>query len=535
MAVRSTSPAPPFPSIAIRRDTPATASISASTPTAKRPWRASLRCLLRGWRHWNASNSFACSTTVSTSTSRPRPPTPSASILKRISGQPRPSSPRALEAENLASSAPNASGLLRSRHVHVHRLNSNPARPGKPVPYQTSRAGKQSRRQLLELRFHLHRSVLVNPSTRLDVNLLSGAKRNFKDIPVPVHPHNSIALHRPEMIDKEPRASQQHVRHALHARKRVVHAACGRKELMLAHVEPLAAVQMHGEDMPRAIAAEPDLPWTAGLCQKDGHSRQHALQRALQRPDANPISVQMHGEDMPRAIAAEPDLPWTAGLCQKDGHSRQHALQRALQRPDANPISVQMHGEDMPRAIAAEPDLPWTAGLCQKDGHSRQHALQRALQRPDANPNIEILPEKDVMLEINRHPAELKVQNGHEFAFDVVRDSGKILRKGCGGSQHRDGHSQLQIDRNGVRPIIVGRPRSRKLSLRRQLRASGFAPERRHNRQIHRDHSHGRCQDRPIPCPEMLRRERLHFIVLRRDQVPQLIREAWKRGAHRPR
>src|SRR5579872_3723396 len=437
MAVRSTSPAPPFPSIAIRRDTPATASISASTPTAKRPWRASLRCLLRGWRHWNASNSFACSTTVSTSTSRPRPPTPSASILKRISGQPRPSSPRALEAENLASSAPNASGLLRSRHVHVHRLNSNPARPGKPVPYQTSRAGKQSRRQLLELRFHLHRSVLVNPSTRLDVNLLSGAKRNFKDIPVPVHPHKSIALHRPEMIDKEPRASQQHVRHALHARKRVVHAACGRKELMLAHVEPLAAVQMHSEDMPRAIAAEPD--------------------------------------------------------------------------------------------------LPWTAGLRQKNGHSRQHALQRALQRPDANSNVEILPQKDVMLEINRHAAELKVQNGHKFAFDVVRDSGKVLRKGCGGSQHRDGHSQLQIDRNGVRPIIVGRPRSRKLSLRRQLRASGFAPERRHNRQIHRDHSHGRCQDRPIPCPEMLRRERLHFIVLRRDQVPQLIREAWKRGAHRPR
>src|SRR5208283_2050182 len=160
-------------------------------------------------------------------------------------------------------------------------------RAGKSVPHQVAGAGKQPRRQLLELRLHLHCGVLVHPAARLNVDLFSGSQSHLKNISIAVHPHNTVALKRAKMIDEESGAAQQHIRYALDARERIVDAPrCG-EELMLSHVESFTAAQVNGEDMPRAVAAKSDLPGTACLRQKYGHSSQYTLESALQGPHAN--------------------------------------------------------------------------------------------------------------------------------------------------------------------------------------------------------------------------------------------------------
>jgi hypothetical protein len=99
-----------------------------------------------------------------------------------------------------------------------------------------------------------------------------------------------------------------------------------------------------------------------------------------------------------------------------------------------------MDGENMARTVATEADLTGTAGLGEEDGHSGQDPLESALQGPDADPDTKILPEKNVMLEINRHPAEFEMKYGNEFALDVIGDSGKRFGMSSGRSQNRDRH-----------------------------------------------------------------------------------------------
>lgn len=84
-------------------------------------------------------------------------------------------------------------------------------RGGEAIPYQLAGAREQSRRDLLELRFHLNRGVLVHPTARLDVDLLFGPERDFKDVAVTVHPYDTVAFECMEMIDEESCAAEQHV------------------------------------------------------------------------------------------------------------------------------------------------------------------------------------------------------------------------------------------------------------------------------------------------------------------------------------
>jgi hypothetical protein len=102
-----------------------------------------------------------------------------------------------------------------------------------------------------------------------------------------MHPDNAFPVEGMKVVDKEACAAQQHVGYALNARKRIVDAAGSGEELMLAHIDPFAAIEMDGEDMARAVATEAQLTGTAGFGEEDGHSRQDPLKSALQGPDAD--------------------------------------------------------------------------------------------------------------------------------------------------------------------------------------------------------------------------------------------------------
>ena len=76
--------------------------------------------------------------------------------------------------------------------------------------------------------------------------------------------------------------------------------------------------------------------------------------------------------------------------------------------------------------------LTGTAGLGEEDGHSGQDPLEGALQRPDAYSGTKVLPEKNVVLEVNGHTAEFEMKHGNEFALDMISDSGKRLGMSSG-------------------------------------------------------------------------------------------------------
>ena len=67
-----------------------------------------------------------------------------------------------------------------------------------------------------------------------------------------------------------------------------------------------------------------------------------------------------------------------------------------------------------------------------KTGMPGEHPLERALERLEPDLDRRVLPEQDVVLEIDRHVAQLEVQHGHQLALDVIGDAaeGLVVRRG---------------------------------------------------------------------------------------------------------
>ena len=182
---------------------------------------------------------------------------------------------------------PESPPLFRRRQVNIHGLNPNSSRTGKAVTHDLRGAGKQPGREFLKLRFHPDRTVFVDPAAGLNINLFAGSQRHLENVPVSVHPHNAfVALHG-KMVNEKPSPAHQHIGNAFYPREGVFDAAGGGEKLVFPHLDSFAAVQMDSENVSRAIAAESDLPRTAGFGHQDGHSRHHAPETAFQGLDAD--------------------------------------------------------------------------------------------------------------------------------------------------------------------------------------------------------------------------------------------------------
>src|SRR5438270_8011963 len=170
--------------------------------------------------------------------------------------------------------------------VDVHRLNSHASRSGETVPNQLSCAGEDAGAELLELRFHLHGCVFVDPASGFDIDRLSRTEGDLKYISISVQPNHAFSARSMELVDKEAGTTQQHVGDALHARERVVHLVSSSEELVLTNIQRLTLLQMLGHDVSRAIAAESDVSMPARFRQEDRQACQHALVSSPLRLDA---------------------------------------------------------------------------------------------------------------------------------------------------------------------------------------------------------------------------------------------------------
>jgi len=107
--------------------------------------------------------------------------------------------------------------LFPRRHVNVHGLYAYSSRAGEAVAHDLRGAGEQAGGEFLELGFHLHRAVFVDPAAGLDVNLFAGSQCHVENVAVSVHPHDPFARLRDEMVDEKPRPTHQHWKRPLPA------------------------------------------------------------------------------------------------------------------------------------------------------------------------------------------------------------------------------------------------------------------------------------------------------------------------------
>src|SRR4051812_7897336 len=99
--------------------------------------------------------------------------------------------------------------------MHVHRLYADLSGSGKPVCDEAHRA-EEAGRKALDIRLHFYRRVLVQPASRLDINLLAGRERSLEHVAVSVQPEYAMTLVAMEFIDKEAGSAEKHVRRASH-------------------------------------------------------------------------------------------------------------------------------------------------------------------------------------------------------------------------------------------------------------------------------------------------------------------------------
>jgi hypothetical protein len=102
--------------------------------------------------------------------------------------------------------------------------------------------------------------------------------------------------------------------------------------------------------------------------------------------------------------------------------------------------AIEMESKNVARAVAAEADLPRAGGFSEKDRHAGKDPLQRALQWPDSDLDTEVLPEKDVVLEVNGHATEFQMKHGHKLALNVIGNAGKCFGFGSSRAQHWNWH-----------------------------------------------------------------------------------------------
>src|SRR6185437_16758606 len=171
--------------------------------------------------------------------------------------------------------------------MKIHRLNADATRPGEAIEDQLSGAAEDPCLQPVDCWLHPHTLIAIDPASRLDIDLLTGTKHLLEDVPKAVQPDDTLVLGRGKAIDEETCRAEEHIGDALLARKAVVQRTRRRQELMLAHLNRLAGLQVNREDMSGAITREGDLAWAARLGHEDGHARHQPFEYPLHLMHAN--------------------------------------------------------------------------------------------------------------------------------------------------------------------------------------------------------------------------------------------------------
>ena len=164
--------------------------------------------------------------------------------------------------------------------MDVHGLDGNAARAGEAVPKKLAGAGEETGGKPLHDGFHLHGTILVNPAAGFDINLFAGLQGDFKHIAVAMEPEDAFAGTGAEGINKEAGAAEQHVGHAAHAGEGEINAVGGGQKLVFAHIHSLAGLQVQGENVAGAVAAEGDASRAGGGGHEHGHAGEDAFKRA---------------------------------------------------------------------------------------------------------------------------------------------------------------------------------------------------------------------------------------------------------------
>src|SRR5579883_1703038 len=169
-----------------------------------------------------------------------------------------------------------------SRQVDVHRLNADAAGAGEAIEHQPTGAAEDAGLEAVHLLIHTHALVAVDPAARLDIDLLARPQHLLEDVAVAVQPDDALVVRGRETIDEEAGRAEEHVGDALLAAEAIVDVAHGGEELVLAHLDRLARLEVNREDVPGAVAGEGDLAGVLGLREEDRHAGDHALKGALQ-------------------------------------------------------------------------------------------------------------------------------------------------------------------------------------------------------------------------------------------------------------
>src|SRR6185437_9569438 len=126
---------------------------------------------------------------------------------------------------------------------------------------------------------------------------------------------------------------------------------------------------------------------------------------------------------------------------------------------------------DVPGRIAAEGDLAVGLGLEQQQRHPAEGtALEALLERVQADLELRVLPQQDVVLEVDGDIAvERHVEHGDQLALEAVAQAGSAALADLGGKdgwcgRHRlswvgDGQASSRAPacgRDGIAPAIIG-------------------------------------------------------------------------------
>jgi len=101
---------------------------------------------------------------------------------------------------------------------------------------------------------------------------------------------------------------------------------------------------------------------------------------------------------------------------------------------------LQVHAKHMPRAVSAESDLARAHRADHHDRHSGDHSFECSGEFLDSNLDLGVLPQQDVVLEVDRHLVKLDMQNWNEFSLNVVNHARKRLVVNRGRFKNRNWH-----------------------------------------------------------------------------------------------
>ena len=99
---------------------------------------------------------------------------------------------------------PYPSNLFRGRQVDVHGLDSDPPWARETVEHHLPRAAEDAGLEAENLRVHAHAAVAVDPSARLDVDLLAGGQHLVENVAVTVEPDHTLTGPGAELVDEKP-------------------------------------------------------------------------------------------------------------------------------------------------------------------------------------------------------------------------------------------------------------------------------------------------------------------------------------------